>query len=118
MTATATMMSTTRTIALTGASITPRLSWHARTAGSGEETLRDRPYPEQPRPGVGGQYRSDLALDRRLAAEDLSAPLLQQVALVGRVDVLHGPGVGAGLVTLTRVVDHPLEHPCVGADAL
>src|SRR5919106_354198 len=61
---------------------------------------------------------SDLAHDRRLALEDRRAALHERGALVRGVDVLGRPGVGARVVALARVVDHPLEGPRAGADAL
>src|SRR4051812_39846670 len=103
---------------LAGALATWRFSPRARTALLFEETLGQRAQPEQARAGMGAQHRADLAGDHRGPAEDLAAALLEPRALVRRVDVLHRPGVGAGLVTLARVVHHSLEHAPARAHAL
>ena len=67
---------------------------------------------------MGADDRPDLADEARLAAEDLAAALDEPLRLVGRLDVLHAPGVGAVGVQRAHVLDHPLERPAGGAHAL
>ena len=47
---------------------------------------------------------------QRVAAEDLAAALDEPRGFVGRLDVLHDPCVGAVVVALPQVLDHPLER--------
>src|SRR5206468_8680428 len=49
---------------------------------------------------------------------DLATPLDQPLRLVGGLDVLEDPAVGAVGVALAHVVDHPLERPPPRADPL
>jgi hypothetical protein len=49
---------------------------------------------------------------------DLAAALGEPLGHVGRLDVLEEEHVGAAVVTLLQVVDHPLERPAGGAHAL
>src|SRR5215218_7887777 len=125
---TPTMISTTRRIALAGASVTPAILepgadgayWPApsRDGPSAQEALGDRTYPQQARPRMRGQDWPDLALEDRLTLEDVLAARRQELALLRGIDVLDRPAVGLGVVALPRVVHHPLEHPGARAHAL
>src|SRR5204863_6068161 len=70
----------------------------------------DAAHAEQAGADVGADHGADLAAEEGLAAEDLAAALAQALGLSGRLDVLHDPAVGARLVSLLRVLHHPLER--------
>ena len=93
----------------------------ARLTTSVRTSPRRRGQPadaDHPRAGMGADHGSDLADEARLAAEDLDPALDEPLRLVGRLDVLHAPGVGAVGVQRAHVLDHPLERAPRGAHAL
>ena len=76
------------------------------------------PTPTRPGPDVGADHRADLGDEQRLGAVDLASALDQALGLLGGLDVLHHPCVGARLAQFVHVLHHPLERPPRGAHAL
>ena len=82
------------------------------------ERARDGADANQARSGVGTDDRSDLGGEDRLGVEDLEAAVDQALRLLGRLDVLHDPAVGAAVVEILCVGDHALERASGGAHPL
>ena len=106
-----------RAIALAGAFTTGRFLPRSRTVYSRKRSGIE-PTPSRPGPVCAlstGPISLTITGGRPKISRQRSS---SRCALVGRVDVLHRPGVGARLVALAGVVHHPLEHPGARAHAL
>src|SRR5262245_42640665 len=82
-----------------------------------DQGTRHASDPEQAGADVGADHRANLRGEYGVGAEDLLPLGDQPLGGLRVLDVLDDPGVGAGLVPLARVADHPFEGTGAGPDA-
>src|SRR2546423_4618266 len=102
----------------------PRLSKVSATtvSSTGRSELDQAPRApadaEQAGADMRADHRADLGDEHRLGPEDLAAVLDEALRLVGRLDVLDDPAVGAVVAARAHVLDHALERAGRGAHPL
>ena len=79
---------------------------------------RDAADAEQPGTDVRADHRTDLGYEQRRSAHDLLRFVDKLLRLVGRLNVLHDPGVGAVGLALLGIVHQPRQRAAAGAHPL